>query len=116
MKRLEKLFIEDMRQAIEKITKYIGDLSFENFVKDGKTIDAVVRNLEIIGEASKNVPEWFKSKYPTILWREIMGMRNKIAHEYFGIDYEVIWEIVKKDLPELEPKIKEIMQREFTEK
>lgn len=115
MRRTPKLFLVDIVQSIEKIEKYIEELSFEDFVSNEKTIDAVVRNLEIIGEASKNIPDWLKSKYINIPWREIAGMRNKMIHEYFGIDYEIIWEIVKKDLPELRAKIKGIMQQEVTE-
>ena len=116
MKRTPKLFIEDIMESATRITKYVKGLSFDDFTRDDKTIDAVVRNLEIIGEASKNIPEWLKAKYPNLPWKEIIGMRDKIAHEYFGIDYEILWEIVTKDLPELESQIKEVMQLEFGEK
>ncbi|MFH1957709.1 MAG: DUF86 domain-containing protein [bacterium] len=113
MNRTSKLFFDDIKQSIEKIKRYIAELSYKDFAIDEKTVDAVVRNLEIIGEASKNIPKRIKSKYSDIPWKEVTSMRNRITHEYFGLDREIIWEIAKKDLLEIEPKIKEIILQEF---
>jgi len=76
-------------------------MSFDDFVSDDKTIDAVVRNFEIIGEAANRVPEDFKTDYPEIEWRRIIGFRNRIIHEYFGINYEIGWKIKDENIPEL---------------
>jgi hypothetical protein len=75
-----------------------------------KTKDAVVRNLEVIGEAVKNVPDEFKEKYPEIKWKAIAGMRDKLIHEYFGVSFSLVWGTIKNDLPDLEPKIKRILE------
>lgn len=96
-----KLYIEDINQAITKIDEYTKDILYVNFEEDTKTIDAVVRNLEIIGEAAKNLSPNLKEKYPEIPWAEIIGMRNKIIHEYFGIDTEILWQTIRDDLPKL---------------
>jgi uncharacterized protein with HEPN domain len=85
---------------MNRIIEYTEGLEFDSFRKDYKTVDAVIRNFEVIGEASKNLPEELKSAYPTMPWKEMYRLRNKITHEYFGIDYEIIWEIVKTDIPD----------------
>lgn len=112
MKRSIKLYVEDIMDSITKIEKYIKGISSQDFIKDTKTIDAIIRNLEVIGEASKNIPETVKAKYPDIPWKEIKGLRNKITHEYFGVDCEIVWQIVNKDLPELKSKIKRLAKIE----
>ncbi len=93
-------YLEDILSSMEKVQEYIGEQTFSEFVKDDKTVDAVIRNFEIIGEASKNIPADIKNKYPNIPWEEMYRLRNKANHEYFGIDYEIIWEIIKKHLPQ----------------
>ena len=85
-------------------------MSYEEFLQDEKTRDAVVRNLEIIGEAAKNIPDKFKEKHPEIKWREIMGMRDKLTHGYFGVSFSIVWETVKNDFPDLEKNIKKILK------
>ena len=90
----------------------MGELSLPDFIKDDKTVDAVIRNFEIIGEASKNVPDDIKKKYPDIPWDEMYRLRNKAMHEYFGIDYEIIWEIIKKHLPQNLKEIERIIEAE----
>jgi uncharacterized protein with HEPN domain len=80
----------------------------EGFIADNKTVDAVVRNLEIIGEAGRQIPSAFKEKHTNVLWNQIAGLRNRIVHDYFGLDLEMIWHILSSDLPELKIKIKEI--------
>ncbi|HKJ43756.1 MAG TPA: DUF86 domain-containing protein [Sunxiuqinia sp.] len=86
--------------------------SFDQFKKDYKTVDAVVRNFEIIGEASKNLPEEIKMKYPEVPWKEMYLLRNKISHEYFGIDYEIIWDVALNYLPENKVQIAKIWEIE----
>lgn len=110
-KRGIKLYIEDVRDSIAKIEKYTSGLNFDSFSKDAKTIDAVVRNLAIIGEAVKNFPDELKSKYPQVPWKEIAGTRNKAIHEYFGVDEDILWETIKKDLPSFKKQISEILKK-----
>jgi uncharacterized protein with HEPN domain len=100
-----KMFVEDILEVMDKIERYTKGLSYETFVKNDMAIDAVIRNLEIIGEASKNLPEDVKEKYPDIPWRRMIGLRNIAVHEYFGVDLGIIWEIVTRNLPETRPKI-----------
>lgn len=82
-----------------RIQEYIEGHTFDTFQQDYKTIDAVIRNLEIIGEATKNLPESFKTKYPETPWKEMYRMRNRVSHDYFGIDYHIIWRIITDYLP-----------------
>ena len=110
-KRDAKLYIEDVKEAIKKIEEYTKGLYFEAFAKDGKTIDAVVRNLSIIGEAVKNFPTEIKSEYPKVPWKEISGIRNKAIHEYFGIDEEILWKTIKEDLPPFKKQMIEIYKK-----
>lgn len=94
------LCMEDMLKSMERIEEYLGSLDFKNFKINYMVVDAIIRNFEIIGEAAKNIPDEIKNKYPEIPWKKMYGLRNLIAHEYFGIDYEMIWEIAKKSLPQ----------------
>ena len=100
-KRSSDLLLLDMKEAAEKILKYTKGLSFEDFLTDDKTIDAVVRNFEIIGEASLRIDEDFRLENPQIEWKKLRGFRNRIVHDYFGIDYEIVWSILTEDLEEL---------------
>jgi len=100
-KRSSNLLLLDMKEAAEKILKYTKGLSFEDFLTDDKTIDAVVRNFEIIGEASLRIDEDFRFEHPQIEWKKLRGFRNRIVHDYFGIDYEIVWSILTEDLEEL---------------
>ncbi|MCH7559206.1 MAG: DUF86 domain-containing protein [Planctomycetes bacterium] len=106
------LLLNDIRQAIDRIEQYIKNLSFDAFSDDQKSVDAVVRNLEIIGEAASRLPDEFKEKYSEIEWYKVVGLRHRIVHEYFGIDLEIIWQILQKDLPELKSKLMQIMSDE----
>ena len=107
-KRSADLYIEDILSSIEKIENYVSGMSFEDFWRDYKTIDAVVRNLSIIGEASKNMPEEIKSKHTEVPWIEIVGMRNKVMHEYFGVDEEILWKTISEDLSVFKEEILEL--------
>ncbi len=93
--------IDDMLAAIEKAESFCSGISFKAFAKDEKTVYAVIRALEIIGEAAKRVPTGLRTKYPDIPWRDITGMRNKLIHEYFGVDLQTVWTTVREDLPAL---------------
>ena len=110
-----QLLLEDIVESIEKIENYAVDLDKDGFFKDEKTIDAVVRNLEIIGEAANRLPVDFTSQHQGTEWRRIIGLRHRIVHDYFGIDLEIIWEIIKNELGPLKQemsKIKEIVENE----
>ena len=107
-----KLFAMDVLEAIEKIEKYVAGLSYKDFMEDSKTKDAVVRNLEIIGEAANQIPKDIQQKYKEVPWSQIIGMRNRLIHGYFVVDYDIVWNIVKNELLDLKVKIKEIMEKE----
>ena len=111
-KRPIDLLLNDICQAIDRIEQYIENLSFDAFSKDQKSVDAVVRNLEIIGEVANRLPDELKEKYSEIEWHKVVGLRHRIVHEYFGIDIEIIWQILHKDLLELKEKITQIMSVE----
>lgn len=100
-KRNNHLLLEDMFEASSKILRYSGELTFDQFLNDDKTIDAVVRNFEIIGEASNRVDPDFKILHPEIEWTKLKGFRNRLIHEYFGVDYAIVWEIIQEDIDPL---------------
>lgn len=104
-----KLFVEDVLESIGLIEHYVNNMDLEDFKTDRKTIDAVVRNFEIIGEASKFVPENIKNNYQIVDWKGIVGLRNRIAHEYFGISTVIIWHIIKEELPMLKIQMEQIL-------
>lgn len=108
-KRQPSLLIEDIIESGNKILTYTSTLSFNDFIADSKTVDAVVRNFEIIGEAANRLPEEFREKYPEIDWHRIRGFRNRIIHDYFGIDYAIVWKIKETFLPELLQKLRNII-------
>lgn len=106
-----KLYLNDILLSIERIKNYGITLSFEEFSQDQKTIDAVVRNLEIIGEAVKHIPPEVKSKY-AYDWRSVAGLRDILIHEYFGVSIRIVWDIIQNELPELEQQVREILANE----
>lgn len=110
MKRDYALFIKDIADCINKIEEFVGNISFSEFVKDDKTSSAVVRKLEIIGEAAKNVPEHIRQKHKNIPWKDMARMRDKIIHFYFGIDYEIVWKVIKERLPKIKQQIKNVLK------
>jgi uncharacterized protein with HEPN domain len=100
-KRDNILLLEDMLQSALKIKQYTDNLDYDAFISDDKTIDAVVRNFEIIGEAANRIDPDFRANNPEIEWKRIRGFRNRIIHDYFGIDYEIVWTIIESYLDEL---------------
>ncbi len=108
MKRGLRLFIEDILESIRLIERYVRNVSKENLGNDQKLKDSVVRRLEIIGEAVKNIPDNFREKYPKVPWKKIVGLRDIIIHTYFNIDFDITWNIIKKDLPDLKEKMLKI--------
>jgi len=112
MRRDYKVYLNDILAAISKIEKYVNDLSFQEFTRDEMRVDAVVRNLEVIGEAAKHVPEESRTKYPFIEWRKISGLRDILIHEYFGVDHDVLWDIVKNKIPVLKMDANKILELE----
>lgn len=107
-KRTPNLLVEDIIDSANKILDYTNNLSFQEFTKDGKTIDAVIRNFEIIGEAANRLSEDYKDQHSNIDWHRIRGFRNRIVHDYFGIDYSIVWEIKELFLPNLIATLKSI--------
>lgn len=95
------LLLDDMLQSALKIRRYTSGYDYEKFISEDKTVDAVVRNFEIIGEAANRIDDDFRIQNPEIEWKRIRGFRNRIVHEYFGIDHEIIWEIIVSYLDEL---------------
>ena len=105
-KRDPTILLEDVTAAIRKIGLFTAGMDRQTFLNDEKTIDAVARNLEIIGEAVRQLSDEFKGAHPDIPWNQIGGMRNRIVHEYFGLDLEIIWQVIQHDLPGLEARIR----------
>ena len=103
------IYIQDILEAIQRIDEYLKGVTFEEFSKDNKTIDAVVRNFAVIGEAAKSVPVSAKRKHPEIAWKRMSGMRDKVIHEYFGVDPRILWDTSKIDLPTSEQLLKKLL-------
>lgn len=104
-----ELRIADISEAIETVLEYTAGMTFEQFVSDRKTIDAVIRNFIIIGEAASHLPEDFIEMHPDFPWREMRDMRNIAVHEYFGVDSRVVWETLQKNLPPLLPLLRHLI-------
>ncbi len=107
-----KMRITDILQCIAKIRRFTKGYSFDDFQGDDKTIDSVLRNLEIIGEATRHVPAEIRARYPELPWAEMLTMRNIVIHEYHGVNLQIIWQTVKEDLPALVSSLKRILQEE----
>jgi len=103
-------YLEDILDALAKSTQFIIGMTFEQFCADDRTIFAVIRTLEIIGEATKQLPKTLLDKYPGVPWRDITRMRDKLAHHYFGVDLSVVWKTVTEDVPALMPIIQRILE------
>jgi len=105
------VYLDDILEAIKKIKNYTKGLDFSKFQRDSKTIDAVVRNFEVMGEVGKRIPGEAKRQSPEIPWRAMSGMRDKMIHEYSGIELEVVWKTIQEDLPVLEKQLKTLKKR-----
>jgi uncharacterized protein with HEPN domain len=104
------LFLNDILKSTQKIQKYVEGKAFDDFKKDELLIDGIVRNLEVIGEAVKNIPASFRKKYPSVEWKKIAGLRDILIHEYFGIDYELLWDIIVNKIPSLGQEVEYILK------
>ncbi len=111
MQKESKVYLEDILVSIEKIEEYTKDCSYQTFAKRNLIVDAVVRNLEIVGEAVKKLPIELKSKHPEVEWKKIAGLRDILIHEYFGVDLRIIWDIITHKIPELKMVIKFLIKR-----
>ncbi len=104
-----KLYLSDIVAAMESIERFVEGITFEEFQRDDKTASAVLRKFEIIGEASRNIPEEVKGKHSEVPWKEMSGMRDRLIHAYFGVDYSLVWFTVKNRLPEAKKMIQKIL-------
>jgi len=109
MKRNRGIYLKDILQAIDNIRDFTKGMTFSRFKKDKKTISAVLRELEIIGEATKQVPSSIKKKHPDIPWKDMAGMRDKLIHFYFGVDLQIVWKTVNERITKLKPLLKKIL-------
>lgn len=105
-----KLYLKDILNAMDAIEKFVEGMKFDEFKIDDKTSSAVIRKFEIIGEATKNVPESETQKYPGILWKEMAGMRDKLIHFYFGVKYDLVWRTIKDVIPHVKPLIQKSLK------
>lgn len=110
MREEVKVFLKHILESISLIETYTADISREDFLKSQQLQDSIIRRLEIIGEATKHLPAKFREQHPQVAWREIAGMRDMMIHEYFGIDLELTWKMVKDDLPALRKELSQILE------
>lgn len=112
MSRVYLDYLQDMLENAKRAIQFVTGMNYEVFAKDDKTVYAVIRAVEIIGEAAANIPEDIRSKYPAIPWRDVKGMRNKLVHQYFGINMEVVWQTIHEDLPMIIDVLEDILAQE----
>ena len=110
MTRDYTLFVKDILDAIKAVEKFVGNSSYKDFIKDEKTKSAVVWKIQVIGEATKNIPKAIRDDYDALPWKFMAKIRDKIAHFYFGIDYEIVWQVANEKLPEIKPAIKKMLR------
>ena len=103
-------YLQDIVDSIDDIKSFTGSMTFEDFTMDRKTINAVIRSIEVIGEATKRIPKSIRAKYPSIPWKKLTGMRDKMIHEYSGVDIGILWKTVKEDVPSLKPLIQNVLK------
>lgn len=105
-------YLEDILEAVEKAEEFVEGIDYETFKNDDKTLFATLRASKIIGEATKKIPGTVKNNYPEIPWREMAGIRDKLIHDYFGVNIEVVWKTLQEDLPSLRQQIKRILEQQ----
>jgi len=110
MKRVHDDYLRDMLENAEKALSFVDGMDYDEFEIDDKAVYAVIRAFEIIGEAARQIPESMQKENPTIPWREITGMRNKLTHEYFGVNTRVVWRTVHEDLPVIIPLLQKMLE------
>lgn len=110
-KRTYRLYLNDIIQSMNKIEKYSQGLDYDSFVRNEMVVDAVLRNIEVIGEAAAQIPEIVKQENSNIPWKKIIGLRNIVIHEYFGVDLDNIWKIVTENIPETKPQLEEMFEK-----
>lgn len=103
-------YLQDISESIEKATSFTQGMDYEAFQNHDKTVYATIRALEVIGEATKKIPTSIREEYTEVPWREMAGIRDKLIHDYFGVNMEVVWKTVKQDLPDLRPQIKKVIK------
>jgi len=109
MKRYISIYIKDILENMKRADRFVEGMNYQDFVKDKKTSFAVIRCIEIMGEAAKHVPEEIRQKYPQVPWKDIAGMRDKVIHEYFGVNLKRVWLVLKEDIPRIKPRIKHVL-------
>ena len=108
-KRDYQLFIKDIVDAMDHIGEFVGDMALDELEADEKTSSAVIRKFEVIGEAVKHIPNKVKEEHKEIQWKSMAGMRDRLIHAYFGIDYKLVWAAIKNEIPKLRPKLKKLL-------
>ncbi|MFQ6128535.1 MAG: DUF86 domain-containing protein [Thermoplasmata archaeon] len=110
MRRTYRDYVEDILSSLQEVEDFTMDMDFESLIADRKTINAVIRSLEVMGEAAKKMPDSIRDRYPEIPWKRIAGMRDKLIHEYHGVDLEIVWEVIRKEAPPLKPLFEKILK------
>ena len=101
-------YLDDILDGVEKINRYTGEMTYEEFVGDSKTVDAVLRNFEVIGEAAKNVPDEIRQEYDDVPWAEMAGMRDKLIHGYATVELQIVWTTIQEEIPVLKTQIESV--------
>ena len=106
--RLLQDYLNDIRESIDDIAEFVAGMNFEEFANDKKTVKAVIRSLEVIGEAVNKLPQDIRGRYSESPWEEMVGMRNRLIHEYFGVDLHIVWQTIEEDLPSLKTNVRKM--------